>query len=366
MDEKDIERLRQRADSLREKFAKIDERINGKKEEGMEQDETGVTSISRTRQTLSGSGVTDATAPEWSHIPLHGIRQFKVSGEGVLYGIAYTLPWQPGENIAECGHNPAVRSKQWGARPPSPFAALGGRLGVTPGFGYDRPHRLRDCSHGFYSLLDVGYFDGGVGAGGGRGYVAGLIEGYGEAIVGPDGFRCEKAKIVALVLPNATAALGTIAEEKEKAEQPPPARRLRGGIRHRLFGGEESPPRLVKWMQKHDTFVPLIFVGCVLGGAAAIVGGIAAPPLTLPLLSLVPPLAYIGWAAAASDFSMKWGIGSDYWRNTNWPSELLAALDANWHEPTERADIIAAYYDVPVYKTVEAMLERHPIERGEA
>lgn len=58
-----------------------------------------------------------------------------------------------------------------------------------------RRDTLANCPHGFY-----GYYDGSNDYYR-HGYVMGVVEGYGETVIGTRGFRCMKARIVALRLP---------------------------------------------------------------------------------------------------------------------------------------------------------------------
>lgn len=96
-----------------------------------------------------------------------GARSFKVDSLGRLTGIHYAQVWVPGENLSEC------RSE----------------------FG---PHKDGDfaekCRCGFY-----GYYDGSNDFHSG-GLVSGVIEGYGDAVLGSRGFRVTKARIVALTI----------------------------------------------------------------------------------------------------------------------------------------------------------------------
>jgi hypothetical protein len=57
------------------------------------------------------------------------------------------------------------------------------------------PHGIDECHHGFY-----GYYEGSNDYYR-PGRVSGVIEGFGQAVVGTRGFRCMKARIVALHIP---------------------------------------------------------------------------------------------------------------------------------------------------------------------
>lgn len=96
-----------------------------------------------------------------------GARSFRVDALGRLTGVSYRVVWTPGENEATC-------------KASTSFAPCGG---------------IDKCAHGFYAYYDSSddYHDPGM--------VSGVIEGYGEAVIGTRGFRAMKARIVALHIP---------------------------------------------------------------------------------------------------------------------------------------------------------------------
>lgn len=102
-----------------------------------------------------------------------GTRSFLVARNGEVSGVAYSMfRYTPGENVATCVKNNTL------ARHPD--------------------HPMSDCEHGFWA-----YFNGknefSV-----PGTISGLIEGYGEVIIGDKGFRASKARIRAFVEPAST------------------------------------------------------------------------------------------------------------------------------------------------------------------
>lgn len=112
-----------------------------------------------------------------------GARTFKVDEDGWLTGLFYKQQrWLPGVNVAEClAHTGYVHIRWSGStgtvqEPPEPRG----------------PHSLEDCRHGFYGYLDGSndYHR--------HGPVYGVIEGWGESMHGPRGFRCMKAQILGL------------------------------------------------------------------------------------------------------------------------------------------------------------------------
>lgn len=113
---------------------------------------------------------------------LIGIRSFRIYGSttGILVSPqrATARAWTCGENIAECR--------------PLMSHSLVQEFGEQP----LREHQVASmgCQCGFYA-----YFDRGSNPYHSVLNVLGLIEGYGVATVGSRGFRCEKARIVALI-----------------------------------------------------------------------------------------------------------------------------------------------------------------------
>ena len=339
---------------LQKKFEKVG--LAKKEEIEQEQvDREGQAAIKKIAAPLGSQPYPNTDAPAWSHIPVRGIRAFRLD-HTTLTGLAYTLPWMPGTNECVCGY-----ADEWREQVDARRRAMGAGFGplMRPfrafvGMGYDKPHPLGNCTHGFYSLFDVNQYNEYAG------YLTGMIEGWGEVIAGPDGFRCEKAKIVALVLPNADGALGTKEEEAEKTADPKGKKKKKP---------KDEPSRVIRWYSDHEwaggpTFAfgltAMMFVGFA---------GFSALPWSLLALLPLGPLAYLNYAAWAADFSDKWGIGSDYWSDHHYPAALLQAMRGGagrgMDVPSGRSNAIRDAYGVPIYTSIEAMLERHPIERGE-
>lgn len=123
---------------------------------------------------LGGFGVSTPSAPskefggkEFAAGVARGARSFRVDALGRLTGVSYRVVWTPGENEATC-------------KASTSFVPCGG---------------IDKCAHGFYAYYDSSddYHDPGM--------VSGVIEGYGEAVIGTRGFRAMKARIVALHIP---------------------------------------------------------------------------------------------------------------------------------------------------------------------
>lgn len=110
------------------------------------------------------------------------------SDVGVLTGIHYRMPYLQGVNVSLCGRNRAYD----GWEDPEAWAP-----------DHEAPDVSCACGTYAYLLPDA------PGAAppkneytkGADFYVQGVVEGTGHVIVGTKGFRCQKARIVALVLP---------------------------------------------------------------------------------------------------------------------------------------------------------------------
>lgn len=154
---------------------------------------------------------------------VRGLRAFKVDSLGRLTGWSFKAVWTPGENVAECRQ----KDSGWGWVPPF----LGGTITLTTDPTSTRrwyaaggvpttytvkdapaieppaepaenpPHDLATCQCGFYA-----YYEGSNDYAVNKGTVSAVVEGYGKTVIGSRGFRCEKAKIIALHLPSGTKA----------------------------------------------------------------------------------------------------------------------------------------------------------------
>jgi hypothetical protein len=105
---------------------------------------------------------------------VRGVRQFRITKygyhEGMLTGLFFRTIWNPRINQATC---PSVARN---AEQALGWADL-----------------EESCTCGFYANLDSPPVAD-------LGCVIGIIEGWGNTVIGEDGFRCERAKIVALVI----------------------------------------------------------------------------------------------------------------------------------------------------------------------
>jgi len=136
---------------------------------------------------------------------VRGLRGFATDSLGRLTGINYKKVWLPTENIAVCLARPVyadpyastiVGTNAWSVTGSITASTTRGRMGTKQNIADPEPeHQMKGCGCGFYAYYD-GSNDYGVQA-----PVVGIVEGYGEVIVGTRGFRAQKAKIVALHFP---------------------------------------------------------------------------------------------------------------------------------------------------------------------
>jgi hypothetical protein len=119
---------------------------------------------------------------------VRGARSFRVTTDGELTGIVYHQVWAPGENLAICRRTPLFETV-WTVN------ADGFNIPtVVPDTRYQSlPDTMTSCKHGFYA-----YYDGSNNFRQTGNFCAGVIEGYGEVVIGTRGFRAMKARIVAL------------------------------------------------------------------------------------------------------------------------------------------------------------------------
>lgn len=112
-----------------------------------------------------------------------GTRSFEVDKLGRLLGVAYKAIWTPGENVAKC----MVRDD---------YAMFYSESDRAPREATRPEHSIVDCAHGFYGYYEGSndYYE--------HGRVMGVVEAYGETIIGSRGFRASKARIVALHIPS--------------------------------------------------------------------------------------------------------------------------------------------------------------------
>lgn len=126
-----------------------------------------------------------------------GARSFEIDKMGRLIGIHYKQVWNPRENSAECRKQEVDSSATYpgfGLSYSFMEEYLYGKKRKPTKVEPEQPkkHTMASCACGFY-----GYYDGSNDYHG-KGRVSGVIEGYGETLIGTRGFRCSRARIIAL------------------------------------------------------------------------------------------------------------------------------------------------------------------------
>lgn len=114
-----------------------------------------------------------------------GIRAWQMTPDGGLVG-ATGWGWGPGEQVAYC-----LKRGAW----------PGWREDHAEPRCDDPDHDMAACTCGFYAYHD-GVSDGMSGAT----VLHGVIEGYGKTTIGTRGFRCSKARILALAVPSVSSS----------------------------------------------------------------------------------------------------------------------------------------------------------------
>lgn len=112
---------------------------------------------------------------------IKGLRTWSADDQGRLRGVTYPVVWTPGENISRCMAN----DRDCG-QPGCGFCAALAASAEAPRHNFDP-----ECDCGFWAYDERNVKPHGD-------CITGVIEGYGRVTIGTKGFRCEKAKIVAL------------------------------------------------------------------------------------------------------------------------------------------------------------------------
>lgn len=125
---------------------------------------------------------------------VRGRRSFGTTTDGHLTGVFHTQVWRPGENRAWCRHDGGVVER----RPD-------GRIVVSTASAREigTAHGLGGCTCGFYAYYQQDPYTT-------HRRLSGVVEGYGRVVLGTAGFRAEKARILALLLPGDRAAVDQV------------------------------------------------------------------------------------------------------------------------------------------------------------
>lgn len=133
-----------------------------------------------------------------------GRRAFHLGPDGWLRGVTYRVPWEPGENVARC-----MVTKYQPIEPQRRMPNIGGwvykdgvpELEAAPGFVPTPCNGMeKDCTCGFYAYHRGNETYMAVVPDGLR--VEGVVEAYGKVVMGPLGFRAQKARVLAVCLPD--------------------------------------------------------------------------------------------------------------------------------------------------------------------
>jgi hypothetical protein len=135
---------------------------------------------------------------------VRGRRSFGVTADGRLTGLYYNQVWQAGENVAACHHDDGVVVRR-------PDGGIVVRWSSSREIGAG--HGLQGCTCGFYAYYREDPYSRAR-------RISGVVEGYGRVILGTAGFRCEKARILALLLPDAHSGAGEPAPEWRRPDDP--------------------------------------------------------------------------------------------------------------------------------------------------
>ncbi|WP_341359966.1 hypothetical protein V5H98_01500 [Georgenia sp. M64] len=116
---------------------------------------------------------------------VRGRRSFGVRADGHLTGVFHTQVWHPGENLARCRRDGGVVERR-------PDGRIVVRTSSSREIGTG--HGLGGCTCGFYAYYQQDPYTA-------HRRLSGVVEGYGRVVLGTAGFRAEKARILALLLP---------------------------------------------------------------------------------------------------------------------------------------------------------------------
>jgi len=130
---------------------------------------------------------------------LTGIRAWQVQGtvNKPLEGLFHHQEWGPGVNVSFCDNKPALKNACWKDHEEDPRAHVDDCYFDNRCGGVEMK-----CGCGFWAYTNGrnDYYRGMIGQGG-IAHVSGIIQGFGKCVVGPKGFRAEKAIIKCLILP---------------------------------------------------------------------------------------------------------------------------------------------------------------------
>lgn len=258
---------------------------------------------------------------------IRGLRSFKVlprDGSHILAGCVCPVQWHAEGNEAE-----HWATTIWDLYPPG-----GGKHKVAG----------KDCHCGFYAHTD-GKDDYRVY----QNTVTGIIEGWGRVTIGSRGFRAEKARIVAF-----------IDDKPEKFEpEPLPEKPV---LEHSRW------ERLLLWLavKNEKVGVPLVWTLILAPSLLGVLFGWLA--LGLAFAALLAVMAGVSLlmdkgddlATADAHVLLQWALECKHVESKN----LLAETYNGSRQRAKGVDEVLAkaeFKDIPVYRTLEEALEKHPL-----
>lgn len=283
-----------------------------------------------------------------------GRRVFYLDEGGWLRGVTYRHAWRDGENVAECFVTKRVNVmasnvSRWGTL--AAYTAAGVVFDNDPsipptlmdGYQWDRCEGLDvECACGFYAYhnADTCYAMTGPGC-----RITAVIEAYGKVVLGTLGYRAQKARILAAVLPPVTEAdRRRVVLEQQIID-----------LRNTLAAVKSNPRESVP----HSTRRLAILTG--LASALAVV---------VPRV-LTPAFVLLAGALAANVYLARRAIAEEYKQTVESLEsslellrENLAGLPDNYQAWVEKA--VANYPNVQWFDSMTELLEVYPIESLES
>lgn len=134
---------------------------------------------------------TDFGEREFALGTIIGERAWKVTQEGILTGVSHEFEWMPGENQASCSGHPKEEQVPRKKEEEPDYTRYYAEVKA-----WKADHQMIDCGHGFYAYTENQKTDGHYYTS--EPVLVGVVEGYGETLIGTKGFRAMKGRIIAL------------------------------------------------------------------------------------------------------------------------------------------------------------------------
>jgi hypothetical protein len=280
--------------------------------------------------------------PLYAGAVLRGVRSWSVSPAGFLHGLTYAQRWKPGENEAVC----LSEAFYYGSGVDLCECGCGVAKDVTGRIiGGKATQKWRQVPHsvntedtcGYYALTDGSYPDSYTPRWSQTGtllpVVAGLVEGYGTVVVGSCGFRAQKVRVAALVVPpddypEPQASWYDLTDEE------------------RVSRAKACPSRVVHLTHDLEYTSP---------------NGVWADATTLARAASAPCKCLEGLAEETMQVRRAAEFGADDGRV---PAHLFGP--GTRRLPPVGVGVLATRYGVPTFPTMQAALEAYPIISGDS